>query len=117
MLDFHLVLRKNKQLTLIYIVIAAASALPDEWVQMKDNENIKVVSLPTTDQTYTDIEQRFTTEVKTGSYAHRLNFDPNNLKVNKVNFHYFLRQNMINFISFYCCCSTASNILNSLFVI
>ncbi|XP_053407686.1 protein mono-ADP-ribosyltransferase PARP14-like [Mercenaria mercenaria] len=66
------------------ILKSAASALPEEWAAMKDNENIKVVSIPNTDQTYLDISNRFLTEVKTGSYAHRLNFNPNNLQVNKI---------------------------------
>ena len=66
-------------------ILAVASALPEEWADMKDNENIKVVSVPNTEKEYQDIENRFITELKTGSYAHRLNFNPNNAKVNKVN--------------------------------
>ncbi|XP_060577859.1 protein mono-ADP-ribosyltransferase PARP14-like [Ruditapes philippinarum] len=66
------------------ILKAVASALPEDWADMKDNENIKVVSVPNTDKEFQDIEKNFITQVKTGSYAHRLNFNASNLKVSKI---------------------------------
>jgi hypothetical protein len=68
----------------LYSILAVASALPEDWADMKDNENIKVVSVPNTDKEFQDIEKNFITQVKTGSYAHRLNFNASNLKVSKV---------------------------------
>lgn len=66
------------------ILKAALSKLPDSWAQMKDNENIKVVSLQSTDKEYKDLETRFVQEVKSGSYSHRYTFNVNNLQVNKI---------------------------------
>ncbi|XP_053407691.1 protein mono-ADP-ribosyltransferase PARP14-like isoform X2 [Mercenaria mercenaria] len=66
------------------ILKSAVSALPEEWKAMKDNEDIRIVPIPNTDQTYQDISNRFLTDVKTGLYAYRLNFNPDNLRVNKI---------------------------------
>ncbi|XP_061194327.1 protein mono-ADP-ribosyltransferase PARP14-like [Saccostrea echinata] len=66
--------------------------LPAHWTVMKDNENIKVVTLLPSSTEYQDIEKRFLSGVKTGIYNTGNAPNPlnnpvgqfNNVKVNKI---------------------------------
>lgn len=66
------------------ILKQATAALPQEWAPMKDNENLRRVNVPNTEQIYKDIEQRFLNEVRGGQYAGRIMFDKNKLQVSKI---------------------------------
>ncbi|KAL4232400.1 hypothetical protein ACF0H5_009968 [Mactra antiquata] len=78
-LDKIKVLRKD-------ILKEATGALPDEWAKMKDDTNLMVVPVDSSDPTYKRIEQKFVNEVKTGTYSNRVqfSFDPKNVKVLKI---------------------------------
>ena len=50
---------------------------------MKDDENIRIVNLATTEPAYQTIEKRFVHEVTTGQYNNRIS-SMKNVKVTKV---------------------------------
>ena len=62
---------------------AAKHALPTEWMAMKDDENILIVNVGSSDPTYKQIEKQFVSEVTKGRFSNRISV-MKNVKVTKV---------------------------------
>ena len=79
-------LRKLK--IIIVYFSAAKQPLPTEWMAMKDDENIRIVNVGSSDPIYQQIEKRFVTEVTTGAFNNRIS-SMKNVKVTKVLYFFF----------------------------